>query len=378
VKPKYTASALERVFECPASVHLPQVLSSNRNSNRGTDIHAFVRRVLAGMPVDEALTFVDPANVPVCRLIDFQKLGGDLKEVRAEVAYAWDVDARTARELGVNIGRNYDVEVGEIAGTNDIEGVRIDDIPVVCDVKTGDAVTRCEDNAQMLYHALVRRQRTRAREVQARILYIGHDGSVNVDQSTFDRATLDAFADELAECADAVGEAELEIERYGYAPVSKGPWCKYCPAMSACPAFVGLARAQVVELDDMVTRIAAFTPEQQGQAWVIAKQAETLAEAVLEALKGLARQSPIPLPDGSIVRPVQVMRDDFNRAAAVALLRKLGASSADVSALFKKHQVEQIRRIAAPKVRKAKPRVALDTAQVEAPQLEAHDEERVA
>lgn len=347
MKPRATASALERVFECPASVVLPQITTTSEWAARGTTIHGFARNIIAGVPYPDAIAQVEPEWQEICRAVDFSRLGADLRAVRAEAAYAWNVHTRTARFLGLNIGREYEVERGEIPGTNDIEGVRLDGVPVVIDIKTGQRVTVCRDNPQMMFHALMARSRTGAEEVQARILYIAPDGSVSPDTWVFDSFDLDAFADDLEKVENAIDQAEAQLAEKGTVTVHTGDWCKHCPAMQVCPAYVGMARRMVTDLDDVRVKLETLTPEEQGRAWVIAKQAEVLAETVLDGLKKIVKANgPIPLADGSSVRSLSFVRNDFNGKAALKLLRDKGVPSEEIQRVCYKDRItEQVRRM---------------------------------
>src|ERR1700722_8130619 len=96
----FTASALERVCQCPASAALPQVLSSDEDGVRGTQIHAYLRRRIQGWDIAHALELVPEPWRQTCNGIDVRRLISGWREVEAETAYALDVSNDTAVGLG--------------------------------------------------------------------------------------------------------------------------------------------------------------------------------------------------------------------------------------------------------------------------------------
>jgi hypothetical protein len=350
--PNGSASGIERMLRCAASVVLPQVYSSDSYAERGKGIHGYVRAVLAGTPPDVALAAVDDDHRETCRRIDWHGLGGDLRDVRSEVAYAIDVRTRTARELGVNVAREYrlfNLTEDEIPGSLDIEGTRFDGIPVILDLKTGwGDVTPAEDNGQLRFFAAARRLLTDAPEVEVRIARLREDGSIRPDSSIVTALDVDCFLDELEDGLSFVRSARKALESGPGVNVSTGSHCRYCPAMSACPAYVNLALAVAGEVSALTMSVSNLTSEQAGVAWRKAKQVDALLESVFDALKARARQEPIALDGGKIIKPIEVNRRDFSSGAALALLRAFGASEAQIAGLYRAHTIEQIREVNAP------------------------------
>ena len=356
---KPSASGLQRVLECTASVVLPGVHTSGIHAERGTAIAAFIRRAMVG-GVDAALKLV-PVDEwrETCRTLDWRKLCGDLSDVRGEMAYALDVSAGTARELGSNLGRKYPATgPSEIVGTCDIEGMRIDGVPVVADVKTGLSVTPCEENAQIKYFALVTMLRTGAPEVEGRILYLREDGDVLVDPHTFTAFDLESFRDELGEMLARVRHAEERSARGETLTVYGGEHCKYCPAMQACPRFTALARAMVTDLPAVKTRLAMMPPEEQGRAWVLANDIEKLLEDVQTSLKEIAREHPIPLPNGQVVKETRSTATSFDRETALAMLRARGATEEEIHSLYTSTPTKPVKAVGSTKGASARKRKA--------------------
>lgn len=365
--PRLSASALERVLACPASAAMPAIYSSGEDAIRGTQIGGFVRAVLGGTPIDVALGSVSPKWRDTCRSLDWRKLVGDLHDVRGEMAYAIHPDTMEVRELGSNLGRNYPATPeGWIVGTNDIEGTRtIDGTPVAIDIKSGLEVTAAEENPQIRFHALARHLMTGAPSVEGRIAYVREDGRVFLDAHPFDAFDLQAYADQMADGRDRMRRA---VERFAAGEplaVSSGGWCKYCPAMAACPRYTALARSALPTLQDLVqggdvdavkARFAVMSVEEQGRAWQIVAEIGRLQETMHDALKALAKQRGIPLGNGKIVREVAGTTSRFNQGRAVEALRKRGATDAEIEALWEEKESSSVRVTNDPSVPKKRNR----------------------
>jgi hypothetical protein len=346
-----TASGIERVHECAASHVLPGIATSSSYAKRGTEIAAFIRRVLGGMSREESAKLVTvEAWRATCVHLDFAKLVGDLSQVRGEMAYALDVETDAVRELGSNIGRGYPaLSATEIGGTDDIEGMRIDDVPVVIDVKTGQPVTRCQDNPQIKFFARILQLRTGAAEVEGRIAYVREDGQIDRDCYTFSAFELDSFGDELAALVDKVSSARAHLANGGTLTVSSGDHCTYCPAMASCPRYTSLARTMVSDVEQISAQLEMMTPEQQGVAWEKARAIEKLLDVVVDGLKALAKQSPIPLANGKTVKPIDVARRSLVQESALSLLRTKGATAAEIDGCYASSTVVQVREVGGAK-----------------------------
>ena len=68
-----------------------------------------------------------------------------------------------------------------------------------------------------------------------------------------------------------------------------------------------------------------------------------MLSTVQDGLKDLARQSPIPLPNGKVIRPVTMNRKTFSTDDAIALLQSKGATAEEIDACYRTATVEQIR-----------------------------------
>ena len=325
-----TASALERLWNCPTSAVLPASSRTLRVGKRGTDIHRHIQRVANGMPVASSLLLV-PADVrATCSGIDFKRLWGDMDEVRSEVAYALNVRTDEVRKVGQNIDRAYpDLGADWIYGTLDLEGKRIDDVWVVPDVKTGFLkVEEPDENFQLGFGGRVLSLLHGTDEIDARILNIRTDGSVYTQPGHYDRLELDEWGDRFIEVVDGVAAARLGSEPPNNSEppkVSEGSWCRYCPALNSCPAKTTMARAMLPTLTELEGKLAAMTLEQRGRAYEIAHdQIKPSLDRVLEYIKTSAVTENVPLSNGMVLAPTYQNRENFVQERALDLLRKLG------------------------------------------------------
>ena len=85
-----------------------------------------------------------------------------------------------------------------------------------------------------------------------------------------------------------------------------GPHCKWCPAMSSCPAQGGIVRAMVHDSyapERVAEAMLACSPADAGIAWQRLEQAKRLIDLIERALKTrCSSEGSLPLPDGGVVR----------------------------------------------------------------------------
>jgi len=361
-----TASALERALECPASEVMPRVLSSSAYSDRGNNLHAFTRRVVRGVPIEDALVHVAEKWQPTAKAIDFRKLTAGLADIRSERAFAIDTEAQTVRFLGEDIGRRYPERTrAEFAGTEDIGAVAsYTKRPVTIDVKTGwEPVSPPDENAQIQFFAARAYLDTGATEVEGRIAYIRESGAVHFDTHVFKRIEIEDFLDDLAELVPRIEAARAQLAETGMVTVAPGKWCRYCPALTSCPSKVGLARTLAGELGDVSRMLTALTPAQRGAAWAKAKEIKSLVDVVLDGLKECATQESFETRGGTkLVKLISFPQTRFAPDKAIALLHELGATREQIDECTSTYQVEQVREVNAPKAlgegKKRKPRAA--------------------
>lgn len=333
-----SASSLEREAACPGSAALPNTSESGDDAARGQAIHAFLERV-GRMPLADALAGVPKQWREFCGAIDTDQIVGGLSNVRSEVAYAIRIGHEEAREIGSNIGRAYpDLGDDWEFGTNDIEGVRFDGVPVTGDIKTGNDVTPARDNMQAQFAARAIQLVTGADEVESRIIYLRHSGDVWVDWHVFTRLELERFEDRVSDVRFRVADAHARYALGVVPDVNPGSWCRYCPGLLSCPAKTALARSMLSDLESVDARIATFTPEQAGRAYLKLKEILTVAERVESALKQFAARTPLPLGNGKEIRPITFEKKSFSRTKALELLAAKGATVPEIEALKVPHE----------------------------------------
>jgi hypothetical protein len=114
----------------------------------------------------------------------------------------------------------------------------------------------------------------------------------------------------------------------------------------------------VTDLPVIKARLAMMPPEEQGRAWVIAKDIEKLLESVQDGLKAIAREHPIPLPNGQVVKETQSTSTSFDRDMALAMLRARGASEEEIRALYTSVPTKPVKAVGSTKGASARKRKA--------------------
>lgn len=359
--PNGSASASDRTLICPAWLALPHVERENEDAAAGTQRHGFVRAVLEGTPVEVALDSVDPENRRTCVLLDWSRLGSDLETpLETEGAYAVDMRARTARYLGANIARGYDVAARahggplgpwEVPGSLDLAGMsrthprRL----VILDLKGPWAdVTPSIDNGQGKFFAAAKfllDEEDAIDEVEFRIAHVKTDGGVWGDRAIYSRLDVDTYLDAYEEALERAGTAKRLVVAGQTPDVATGDGCKYCPAFEACPSNLALARAILPELAAIDARIGAMTIDEVGAAFEIAHdRIAPLLKRVLDPLKErVLRDGVAPYPDGKRCAKVSAYpQDRFVQRLAIALLAQLGATKDQIARCFQASEVRKV------------------------------------
>jgi Protein of unknown function (DUF2800) len=353
-----SASATERTFACGASLALPRVHRTDRYAEKGHDIHSFVRAVLTGIPPATALERVDPEHRATCRKIEWHKLCADLGDLRCEASYALDVVARSARFLGLDIRREYErfgLGPNEVPGSDDIEGTRIDGVPVIVDLKSGyQYVTDAAENGQGLFFGAVKHLMLGADEVEFRIAKLKPDGQIRVVSSaTYTAFEIDSYLDRYAEALVRARAARRVYLAGGMPDVSEGDWCGYCECHEACPAKSALARAMITTAADLESRVASLPLVEAGRAWNVYQQMRDTMSRIGAALESRARNEPLPIGDEKVAREVSYEKTSFSSAGALELLKALGATDEQIAALHRTYVVSTVRETRDPNAPRA-------------------------
>lgn len=296
---KLTGSALDRALHCGAAFALPSVSRDSSDASRGRKVHEFLEHIVTGMPRDEALAAVADDVRDLCASIDVTEVCAG----EAEVSYAYNV--RTGRARRTNTpGRSYDNVDEEIPGTMDRVHVDETGRPVVTDWKnTAYSVDVEAARIQTEFYALCAARHLEHTSAGCALGIITDDGAIAWYRWHLDEDDLANVALRTRRAWDKVQRARAERVEYERATqlawvpdVSRGPWCRYCPAQVYCPA----VRAAVSLGGAMPDEV---TPELAAAAFLRAQDLSQ-AEKELRAVVGLYHDDhgPIPLEDGRVVR----------------------------------------------------------------------------
>ncbi len=337
---RWTFSAADRVAACPASAALPQARrAGSADATRGTAIHAFLRDlVVDGAECALSRVPTTAEHRAVCEALSVGGLeqlwrGG---HALAEVAYAYSPAARTTRYLGRDLDRGYQAEAHEVAGTVDLVATRGDDDALVVDWKTGHHPPRARGNGQLLLGALAVWCQRRTSSIRTAIVHIDDAGAWHVDEHVLDRDALEEGAERVMQW-HAAAEAAREQVLAGVVPdVTMGPHCRYCAAITSCPGQAGALR---MLLGGDALQLDVVSAADAGRAWQLATDARRALDEVERALRArVDAEGSLPLPDGSVVRPVDVTREslDVGRALAVVEMHLGAEARAQADGLIKR------------------------------------------
>jgi Protein of unknown function (DUF2800) len=310
---RITFSKLDRLEKCAGGHALPQVYSEGAAASRGSAIHAYLCNVSLG--VADALTQVPEEHRAFCAALPPPDAG------IPELAVAYNYETGAVRELGVNIGREYELQPGEIGGTLDL--AKPDEVH---DYKAGFLdVEGPETNLQLGAQALVWARLRGLSEVKATVRKI-------TEAATFEdrTATLDVFA--LAEVERRIREivrwcrrAEHVVRAGGVPDVSDGEHCRWCPARAACPAKVA-ALVQLRQPDGLAKRFEALLGEAPAEALALYERAEEAMKTIRAQIYAFARENPIRLADGHVFGPRSSTREGVDARSAWPVLLEVGGA----------------------------------------------------
>lgn len=315
MRPLPTASSLERALACRASERLPHIRRESSRAARGTALHAYLEALSGGATQDAALAMVpeqwraDAAALPV----ETMPLGS---AYATEVTLAWDYVTGEARILGKGLGRDYSgARPTEYVGTVDVLA-RLEDRVWVADYKSSrNGKTAAARNAQLGFLGLAA---ARAHGVEAADVVLVFLDGTQPDGASLDAFDLDRWEGQLRDLA-AYYESDAQD-----AP-QMGEWCRYCPALAACPAqqqtLALVAAGEVLP--------ATLTPEVVARAWHRLQAIRGAVEAAGEVIDAYARQTPVDLGDGRELREVTTARESVDGAAAWRVL--VGFAGQDVA-----------------------------------------------
>lgn len=270
-----TASALHRVFACPASAHLPHEAVDTPLSDAGREKHAMI-----AANIEQGIL---PVGLPQ-RLVPI--------DARPEVAMRYDALAGTARELVGVTERGYPprAHAHEYDGTADIVGTQGDTV-VVGDWKSRGEQIPVKENPQLIFLATMAALITNRRRAHVWIARTTEDGE---PFGYIDEAFIEA--EQMVEFGHRLRALHVDLAAPHFAT---GKHCRYCPAIGACPEVRAQIERATRELSQAATAPAA-------QLWRLREAIKPMLRRFDEIIHAkLADGGSIPLDDKTELRMVQ-------------------------------------------------------------------------
>lgn len=333
-------SSHHRVANCLPSELLPHSRTTTAGATAGTELHAFLERV-PSLGLDRALEMAPEHHREAFRAIDFNRLPMLHGGWRPEVAFAYDLETASARELPPLAGhREYvDLKPTEFPGTIDthcIDG----ETAYVYDYKSAFAPADAPpDNHQLRSYALLVCRATGARQAKFGLIRIGTDGTPWFETAFFDGDELDAYELELFEVLESLTALRRardagELQQLVLQQTHEGPWCRYCPAFSYCPSKTNQLRTLAYPEAGLEEALRAeLTGERQAAVYERLKAAGAMVDRLLEVARELARREPIALPTGLVLGAVKTERDELLAEPTYAHVRtNFGEEVAEIAA----------------------------------------------
>lgn len=301
--PILSASHLPRVMACPASHVLPHVKTEvGEAAARGTNIHAFLE-VAFNQGRESALEQFAPdlPGIDVARELDLELLWSDLRDGLAEATFAFDPTSHTARLLGTSLGRQYE-STGEILGTADFVARHSDTRQlVIVDYKTGLIPVDAATNHQLAFLALAAQLHYDTEDVIARIVHIREDASFHFNERGYTAEQLREFAAKLSELQQVMAVFAKWHEEGRTLPVNITEHCKYCPAITSCPASASVFQSLqwATNKDEMQTwNVTQLSASEAGALWERLQLIKKALEVQDAALRDYARENALSVSGG--------------------------------------------------------------------------------
>lgn len=324
-----SASNAEAFAMCTVSHVLPQRSETAERAQKGTDGHDALTALINHHACTNERGKAMIAKFPLTEVMRGVGLA------RAEAAYAVNVKKRTVRFIGVDIGRNYGpLDDYEVPTSLDVEGFK-DGQRWIRDWKFGTHSSLWQLYIQGMCAAYPSASKPSVEpEVNAGFVYIDGDvgGAKWEDEPhILFLADLDERADELVKAFDRVSEIHAMLEKNIVPRLAEGTWCKYCPAMPACPAKWTLAKAMIDELS-VSNMLTAMTDAQVGKVYVKYQECKRILEKLGDDLKLRVGEGAIPLTSGKVVKLSKTKGwAYFDRAKTQSLLETKGATQNEIA-----------------------------------------------
>ena len=322
---RVTASASERLLQCPGHARLPWVRSESEAAAEGTRLHALMER--------EEWDAEPQTYAARMRWVEWLTENGYTpSRVLVEQPVAIDTGTRRGRLFSNTGHRDYSTATREeIPGTIDllavIEGKSRMTSLVVLDWKFGREPVHA-DSAQLRTLAAAAMLAPEFADIEWALCIIvqappGCD-EANISVLGYGRDQLVAHVEMLGDALNEVSEGAVNLRR--------GEACKYCPAEGSCPA-------QLASLSALVAPSGPgpITPDRAGAIWLELRQAKKRLEAIEDACKAMAAELPegLPLPGGKRLVATTRSRTTVDAKALEAVARQHGATSDEIAACAK-------------------------------------------
>ena len=298
-------------------------------ADRGTRFHAAIAKFIATSEYGKAPSY-DEVGDDI--RAEYEHAAGWVEEnvfgpsdctrdIDEEQAFAWDPASDTAECLDI-IDRQYRPS-SRLCGTADLVvrdayGLR------VYDWKTGSGEGA---GPQLRVLGLMAARAYGVSSVTVSALEVSKSGVTEVAKETLDEFELAGVAGDLAEQLAAVASAEPQ----------PGSHCGelYCPARLSCPLGQS-AHAELVPVEQLTRKITdpITTPEQAAWALDVCRLVGARLDAIKDEIRAKVPEGGWALEDGRVLRETHADIKAFDKHKAIALCKQLGATEAQLEALW--------------------------------------------
>lgn len=315
---RWSASSIPRLLACPVSALLPQHDYKTKYAEEGSEHHAEQE---AAIDVGDE----DAIHPDVLALIR----EGD--ETVTEMAFAYDPETDTARELGRITREQYAslTKPGELPGKPDLI-IKGNGRILIVDHKSFEEVDDAERNAQAATYALMVARAWGYDECDVSIVY--RATWRRPSHATLNALDLAAHGDRLRKLRSDINAAVTQPQLF----ISDGKHCRYCPSfLSGCTRIESLQRR--VQNGALVRQAEQLMPfandDDAAMAFDLYERLKMLTARVGAALHARAAERPIPRPGGKVWGPRERegSRKIDGDAAYAALKEKYGQAVADAA-----------------------------------------------
>lgn len=315
---RFTISGASTIVDCRypyrADVVMPPEVRTEE-AEAGSSVHDCSAKFIN---TAEATELLDPATHPVWASARAWIVANWRQTWVAEPAYAWSPALDYAKQLGVDIGREYEkhgAHDGNVCGTLDIRSIEGDCV-YVYELGTGHDVGH--KYHQMRLQCAVAALAHGCSRAVGQVVRFDEDGAYPSPPVEFDEFALAAIRGEFAEYLSEVEGSEPK----------PGDHCSRCNLAPVCPAAASIV-AELVPVEALVPHRWGLTiASPDHAAWLLAhaRLVAAAAEAVKEQVKAYVPKEGLCLEDGSLLveGTRQMPRTDHKKVAALAVA--LGAT----------------------------------------------------